>query len=244
VRPIARKTRFGFAAALGVTKATLTPSPFTQDRNEPPTWELGDFTLRPLRLGDEIPWADYLSNPRVTQHTSIPNVDLETVGSSVQRHLAEYSTATSCRWALAIPDYGLIGTCGYSNWSLVHSHAELVYDLAPAYWRRGFMLRAVETVLGWAFTTAGFHRVHAFVMTTNEPSIALLKRCGFAREGTLRQFRIARGTRLLHLRSPAARLRQIGNLVPDFELCELLMTGFDRKVHMSNTSKSATEFFP
>jgi RimJ/RimL family protein N-acetyltransferase len=172
----------------------MTQPAFVKEGFIPPTWDFGDFSLRPLRLGDEVPWASYLSDLRVTQHTSIPDVDLETVARSVQRHIAEYSAATSCRWALASPDQGLIGTCGFSNWSFAHSHAELVYDLAPAYWRRGFTRRAVNTVLGWAFSTARFNRVHAFVMTSNEPSIALLERCGFAREGTLHHFRIARAT--------------------------------------------------
>lgn len=160
----------------------------------PPSWELGGFTLRPLRVGDESAWADYLLDPRVTEHTSFPSVDLDSLRTSVHRYIAEYSTATSCRWALATEDDRLVGTCGFSTWSLVHSHAELVYDLAPAHWGRGLMRKAVATVLGWAFETAAFNRVHAFVMTTNEPSIRLLVHSGFAREGTLRQFRIAGGT--------------------------------------------------
>ena len=164
-----------------------------KEGTELPCWDLGDFTLRPLRVGDENAWAEYLMDPRVIEHTSFPSMDLETVRKSVERQVFEHSAATSGRWALASREDKLIGTCGFSNWSVAHSHAELVYDLAPEYWRRGYMRRAVDTVLRWAFLTAGFNRVHAFVMTTNQPSITLLERCGFAREGTLRQFRIARG---------------------------------------------------
>ena len=177
----------------GIARTSLIEPAFVPEGAEPPTWTLGDFRLRPLRLGDEVAWADYLSDSRVTRHTSIPTVGVATVRKSVERHISDYSTATSCRWALATANDTLIGTCGFSGWSLVHSHAELVYDLAPAYWRRGFMLRAVEAVLGWAFSTARFNRVHALVMISNHPSIALLERCGFAQEGTLREYRIARG---------------------------------------------------
>lgn len=159
----------------------------------PPTLGLGDFQLRPLCLGDEVAWYAYLSDPRVTEHTSHPRVDLGGVRRSVERHIEEYSTGTSCRWAISTLDGRLIGTCGFSNWSLTHRHAELVYDLSPDCWRRGIMRRAVQAALDWAFLTAGFNRVHAFVMTTNAASIGLLERCGFVREGTLRQFRIARG---------------------------------------------------
>jgi ribosomal-protein-alanine N-acetyltransferase len=170
----------------------VTHIPSIKEGAAPPTWDLGDFSLRPLRLGDEVAWASYLSDSRVTEHTSFGDVDIETVAKAVRRHIAEYSAATACRWAVANPDDHLIGTCGLLNWSLVHSHAELVYDLAPAYWRQGYIRRSVHAVLDWAFSTAGFNRIHAFVMTTNAPSIALLECTGFAREGTLRQFRIAR----------------------------------------------------
>jgi RimJ/RimL family protein N-acetyltransferase len=158
----------------------------------PPILAVGDFQLRPLRLGDELPWHAYLADPRVTEHTSIPAADLAAIRRSVERHMQEYSTATSCRWALADADGALVGTCGFSNWSLTHQHAELVYDLSPSHWGRGLMRQAVRAALDWAFLVAGFHRVHAFVMTTNQPSIAVLEHCGFAREGTLRHFRMAR----------------------------------------------------
>ena len=145
-------------------------------------------------MGDEVAWTEYLADPQVTRHTSFSTVDAATVRKSVERHISDYATATSCRWALTTASDSLIGTCGFSAWSLVHSHAELVYDLAPAYWRRGFMRRAVDAVLGWAFSVARFNRVHALVMISNHPSIALLERCGFSREGRLREYRIARGT--------------------------------------------------
>src|SRR5687767_10550262 len=114
----------------------MTHTPSVKDGAVPPTWDLGDFIVRPLALGDEVAWAAYLSDSRVTQHTTFGNVDIETVAEAVRRHIGEYSAATGCRWALANSSGELIGTCGLLNWSLAHSHAELVYDLAPAYWRR------------------------------------------------------------------------------------------------------------
>ena len=160
----------------------------------PPAWSLGDVSLRPLQHADSIAWSQYLSDPRVTAHTSWGDTDLPTINALVGCCIAEYSTATSCRWALVDSRDTLIGTCGFSQWSLHHSHAELVYDLSPEFWRRGLMSRAVAIVLEWAFRTVGFNRVHAFVMDTNQPSRALLESAGFTREALLRQYRLARGT--------------------------------------------------
>lgn len=152
----------------------------------------GMFRLRPLRTGDAAAWHAYLSDPRVVEHTSFPNLDLSGVEAMLSRQIESNRARSSCRWALANDADLLIGACGYSNWSLPHAHAELVYDLAPRHWGRGLMSAAVHEALSWAFETARFNRVQAFVMTSNAPSIALLERAGFSREGTLRQYRIAR----------------------------------------------------
>jgi [ribosomal protein S5]-alanine N-acetyltransferase len=170
----------------------LTP-PSLEGVVAPPTWSLGQFRLRPLRSSDAPAWHAYLSDPLVIEHTSFPVLSPAAVEAMVSRALDGYVHAASCRWALADASDSLIGTCGFSNWSLPHSHAELVYDLSPLFWGRGLMRAAAQQVLSWAFHTAGFNRVHAFVMTSNAPSIRLLEKLGFSHEGTLGQFRIARG---------------------------------------------------
>jgi len=185
-------------------------TPAIVNKNEqPPTISVsGSFRLRPLRIEDAPALFAYLCDPRVLEHTSFPLFDMAGVRRIIERQIAGYADATSRRWALADDADALIGTCGFSNWSLDHGHAELVYDLSPAYWGRGLMRLSAHAVVDWAFSDAGFNRVHAFVMTTNEPSIKLLERCGFSREGTLRQYRIARdAARDFHL---YALLRQDG----------------------------------
>ena len=171
----------------------MTTVPSAADLYPPPSWPLGEFRLRPLRASDALAWLAYLSDPRVIAHTSFPELDLAGVEAMLSREIEGYAAATSCRWALADAGDRLIGTCGFSNWSLPHAHAELVYDLAPAFWGRGLMRAAAGQVLSWAFGIAGFNRVHAFVMTSNASSIRLLESLGFVREGTLREYRIARG---------------------------------------------------
>lgn len=167
--------------------------PSVAEGSLPLSWSLGELRLRPLRAADAPAWHAYLSDPRVIEHTSFPELDLSAVEAMVARQLEGYSAGTSCRWALADEGDRLIGTCGFSSWSLSHAHAELVYDLAPAFWHRGVMRSAVRQVLSWAFDTARFNRVHAYVMTSNTRSIRLLESLDFVHEGTLQQYRIARG---------------------------------------------------
>jgi ribosomal-protein-alanine N-acetyltransferase len=174
-------------------KTTVTSPAIAQKGSNPPVLKVGDLHLRPLQVGDEEALLQYLSDPAVLEHTSIPLPTLQSLAASVARDIAAYRERTSFRLALADADDRVIGMCGFNNWSPLHKHAELAYELAPHYWGRGYMRNAVLAILQWGFAELGLNRVHAFVMTTNARSIRLLEHCGFVREGTLRQFRIARG---------------------------------------------------
>ena len=168
--------------------------PIVEDRLAPPTLALGAFRLRPMRMDDADAWLDGLRAPGVIEHTSFPPIDAGFVRGMLARVLARHAEGGPYGWALVDPQDRLVGTCGFTHWALDHGHAEIAYDLHPDFQGQGLMSRAVAAVVDWAFTRRGLHRVHAYVMTSNRPSIAVLERAGFEREGTLRAFRIARGT--------------------------------------------------
>jgi ribosomal-protein-alanine N-acetyltransferase len=160
----------------------------------PPTLVIGEHVLRPFRSDDTAAWYAYLSDPRVTEHTSWPPITPELINSVVARIVADYEQLQSLRWALARGDDGsLIGSCGFTRWLPEQGAAELAYDLAPAYWGRGLMTAAVRAAVAWAFAAGSLSRVEAFVMTSNAPSIAVLERAGFRSEMMLTGHRLARG---------------------------------------------------
>ena len=73
------------------------------------------------------------------------------------------------------------------------------YWMGAPYVRCGHMTAAVRTVLPFAFGTLRLHRVEAACIPTNVPSIRLLERCGFAREGYARQYLCINGIWQDHL---------------------------------------------
>ena len=98
------------------------------------------------------------------------------------------------RWTVVrIADGIVLGTCGFHNYKPEHHRAEMGYELGRPHWGKGFMSEAVQAILRYGFTSAGFNRVEAFVNYGNQNSTRLLKRAGFHLDGLLRQYELNRG---------------------------------------------------
>jgi ribosomal-protein-alanine N-acetyltransferase len=67
-------------------------------------------------------------------------------------------------------------------------NAYLGYRLFNGFTGNGYMTQAVNVVLRFAFEQLGLHRVEANVQPDNRPSIAVLERTGFVKEGFSRRY--------------------------------------------------------
>ncbi len=68
------------------------------------------------------------------------------------------------------------GTAGIGYWVLARAR------------RRGLATAGVRLLTRWAVTTAGLRRIEALVEPDNRPSLRVLERCSFRREGLLRDY--------------------------------------------------------
>jgi ribosomal-protein-alanine N-acetyltransferase len=59
----------------------------------------------------------------------------------------------------------------------------LGYCVGQPFARHGYMTEGMRLVTHYAFTVMSLHRVEANIQPNNQPSIALVKRCGFRLEG-------------------------------------------------------------
>jgi ribosomal-protein-alanine N-acetyltransferase len=83
------------------------------------------------------------------------------------------------------------------------------YWIAQAHARHGHMTSAVKALIPFAFETLRLHRLEAACLPTNRPSIGLLEKTGFRREGYARQYLCINGTWADHLLY--ARLKDDGS---------------------------------
>ena len=82
----------------------------------------------------------------------------------------------------------IIGWCGYHTWYTEHNRAEIGYNISiESYKQKGLMSEALERIVEYGFVTMNLHRIEAFVATYNVPSLKLMGKMNFKKEGVLRE---------------------------------------------------------
>ncbi len=70
----------------------------------------------------------------------------------------------------------------------VSQSATLGYWIGEAHANCGYMTRAIQTLLPFCFRELELHRIEAACLPRNDPSIQLLQRAGFVREGYAKSY--------------------------------------------------------
>jgi [ribosomal protein S5]-alanine N-acetyltransferase len=155
-----------------------------------PSIETARLLLRPLAAGDLDFVFQHFSDPKVGRYL----VDEEPLTTWAQaQEIVDFYVSpgarTYNRWVIVRKlDGQAIGTCGFHRWSKQHNHAEVGYDLTPPAWGQGIMTEAMTAVRDHGFARLKLNRIEALVHPDNAPSIRLLERLGFQKEGLLRQY--------------------------------------------------------
>ena len=101
----------------------------------------------------------------------------------------------------------IIGTvCFYNITRSIYDRCETGYKFDQGFWHKGYASEAVAAGISLMFEELGLHRIEAYVMGENAPSIRLLMELGFHYEGVCRQFARIRGDWEDHMLF--ARIRQ------------------------------------
>ncbi len=83
-----------------------------------------------------------------------------------------------------IEDEKIVGAINLSQiFRKAFQNAYLGYSLGVKYTGHGYMTEAINLILKYAFKNLKLHRLEANIQPHNEASIAVVRRCGFTKEG-------------------------------------------------------------
>ena len=162
--------------------------------------------LRAAQMSDFPQWMALRERSRdflTPWEPSWPEDDL--TRASFRRRLKRYSE--DMRGDLAYPfllfrhsDNILLGGLTLTNIRRgVAQSGSLGYWIGAPYAHQGYMTRGVLALVPFAFEGLRLHRVEAACIPTNQPSIRLLERTGFRREGYAREYLCINGLWQDHL---------------------------------------------
>ncbi|MBN1765493.1 MAG: GNAT family N-acetyltransferase [Sedimentisphaerales bacterium] len=91
-------------------------------------------------------------------------------------------------FGIILKDTGeVIGGLGLGKVDKKHKCAEVGYWLGRKYWRQGIMTEAVRLLLEFGFTDLKLYRIYSHIFEPNTASRRVLEKCGFQKEGVMRQ---------------------------------------------------------
>ncbi len=105
----------------------------------------------------------------------------------IERRAKRFESDRGIRWGIARKsDNYLIGSCGFT-WNKEANAAEIGYELASQFWRKGIMSEALKAILQYGFGNREVQFVIAQIMLENIASRRLLEKLDFQSQGILKE---------------------------------------------------------
>jgi RimJ/RimL family protein N-acetyltransferase len=144
--------------------------------------------LRPLEMSDSSAFLGIFSDARTMQYWSKQPISSMAEAESLIKQDIEWSELDNCIClGVALSDSNLVvGKITLFQLDKQNRRAEIGYVMDRRQWGKGYMTEAMEWLLDYAFEVLKLHRLEADTDPDNIPSLALLERFGFTREGLFR----------------------------------------------------------
>jgi [ribosomal protein S5]-alanine N-acetyltransferase len=160
-----------------------------------PTIETDRLLLRKITLNDAQDMFEYASDPQVSEYTTwSTHASIEDTKYFLKSLIKMYKRRELVDWGIEHKaDRKFIGTCGYVEWSMTHSRAEIGYALSSKYWNQGYMSEAVNAIMEFGFREMVLNRIEAKCKVNNIASARVMEKLGMQLEGILRQQLFVKG---------------------------------------------------
>ncbi|TDF93047.1 GNAT family N-acetyltransferase [Paenibacillus piri] len=151
--------------------------------------------LRKMKISDSPSLFKIWSDPEVTKFMNINCFTDENQANDMIKLLDELSKDNKAiRFSIIeIESNEIIGTCGYDSLDFENVKAEIGFDIARAFWGKGYASEAISSLIDYAFSSLKLNRIEAQVEPENVNSVKVLQKLNFIFEGTLRQYERVNG---------------------------------------------------
>lgn len=160
-----------------------------------PIIETPRLRLRELEPDDATAVFEMFGDPEVTRFYDVTTMtDLAQAQSLAERLRRRFHDRTGIRWAIERKDDNIVvGTCGYPAIVASADRGSIGYELARRAWGNGFATEAVAAIVELGHRAMKLHRIDALVVTGNDGSAAVLRKCGFSKEAVLSDYGLFHG---------------------------------------------------
>lgn len=156
---------------------------------EPPQILTNRLVLRKMLKTDYKDMYEYACREDVTQYLLWDPHESEAYTYKYLQYIqTRYRTGEFYDWAVVLKGTNkMIGTCGFTRFTLESNSAEIGYVLNPYYWGNGLAPEAVRAVLRFGFMQLRMNRIEAKYMEGNRQSRRVMEKVGMQYEGTQRE---------------------------------------------------------
>jgi len=158
------------------------------------------LVLRDFHQEDLQAVHEYASDPEVVKHMPFGPNTLEDSQSFLDRAMGKQSMDPRTDYELGVAlksEDSLIGVCRVCKASEIEAHLGYIFN--RRYWGEGYATEAARTMVEFAFSELGLHRIYADVHPDNAGSIRVLEKVGMTLEGRRREYMMIHGEYADHL---------------------------------------------
>ncbi|AJH15693.1 GNAT family N-acetyltransferase [Myroides profundi] len=154
-----------------------------------PILETERLILRRLDINDLNTMYTMRTDPEVMKYIPIPITQSEEEIKQYIHSIDERMAAKECvNWAITLKEEGtMIGTIGFYRMKLEHYRAETGYMSLPKFNGKGYITEALQAIVHYGFSTMKLHSIEALLDPENIGSMKVLEKCGFIKEGHLKE---------------------------------------------------------
>ena len=153
--------------------------------------ETNRLYLRPFKYSDDEDMLNYwISDPETQAMISEPTYSTrDEVKGLLDKYISSYQNEDYYRWAVV--EKSSLACIGQVAIFLINDKnhwGEIEYCIGRQFRRKGYATEAVNALNDFGFESINFHKIQVCHKEINLASKGVIEKCGFAYEGTLRDY--------------------------------------------------------